>query len=168
MKVCILSVWAHEVKFPVFSVTSRPSVPTYPISPSQSRACRLLSETLEGRKPSITDVQRHGSMRCLKVASFNILATQSAIWAGSTGISQALSWKYSTSVSAQVWFYRTTGLSGDSLAGSSLKALDELRACHPKLNAAITGKFFKAIQARWVPPPAQGTCISGWALHRQF
>ena len=79
MKLCIFSVRAHEMKFPVFSVTSRPSMPTYPIYPSQNRACGSLSETLEGRRPSITDVQRHGSMRCLKVASFDILVAQSVI-----------------------------------------------------------------------------------------
>lgn len=170
MKVCILGVWAHEVKkFPVFSVTSRPSVPTYPISPSQSRARRLLSETLEGESPSITDVQRHGSMRCLKVASFNIPCYSECDLGRPHGISQALSWKYSTSVSAQVWFYRTTGLSGDSLAGSSLKSPGaELRACHPKLNAAVTGKFFKAIRQDGSHHQHKGICISGWALHRQF
>ena len=99
---CVSSVFELMKWNSQFSVTSRPSVPTYPIYPSQSRACGLLSETLEGRRPSITDIQRRWSMRCLKVASFDIFATQSVIWAGGTGISHALSWKYSTSVPTQI------------------------------------------------------------------
>ena len=147
-----------------FSVTSRPSVPTYPIDPSQSRACGLLSETLEGRRPSITDVQRHGSMRCLKVASFDILATQSVIWAGGTGISQALSWKYSTSVPTQILQdYRTP-----RRFTSRFKSWTSSELVTPSWMLQSLARFFKTIQTRWVPPPAQGTCISVWALHRRF